>query len=809
MLLWDLPGICRVGDVAGCPIGSHCVGAEFGEWGRCEKDPPECHVGDESCQEGYVCVGIQSTTNGAPGACQPLPECTPRHFLCGLVCCDEMTERCSNQGQCELLGPCERKPNGFPCDDGEGVCKMGECLPKPPPDECAEQQDGATCDNDNGVCEWGDCVPRLRDFHILLTQQRAVVPLRADGAVANDPHADWVGPGSAQMHVTAKGPGAGTDLYVQTYLGLLDPSACDVHCLGSSCEWTCTLPAGWAGPLSETVVEVGIGTQTAQLWTYKVSLEPPRIVFNVPQTAALGDILRVCVAVTTLDAPLSYSDASMELWNNTVLLPLNWIESSKSETGATTEKCWIAQLPLTLAWAGTGPLSTQLHVDAQAVDTVGRATTEVYDGTLTLTRLACDTVISSAVTTPLVFVGERLAFAAGTNLYFFEPDICAVTAGSPLVAGTMRTPMVALGDGSLAVATASNAGPAEKRNRLFTVDAATQYPEFVDSECVIGTSAGTAATAQFDKGLSLLSLSPARLAAPANADSNTVLVAYTPSEANEADRCIGSASMNAVALTTAQSTTSSEVLAVYDSSLSTWRFNGSAWTPGSWSSVHTLPTGTLTGVGLNGGNIWLSGHPAASQPFLQLWQNGATSPTTLPISTTIVTPTGSSTYTASYVGPAAVDSQDRAYMVSYGPLAGSGSSYVLLRLNANGTGIVGTAFPTGSTGDIVGSPLLGNPLPGSNPEVYVVRGNGRVVAFDAETLAQLWMTELGFHVPVVAQPVLVGNTLWVVGTQGQVRGIRVASDGLSRTAKWPKAFHDNCNTSSDFITPTNMPVCFE
>jgi hypothetical protein len=109
----------------------------------------------------------------------------------------------------------------------------------------------------------------------------------------------------------------------------------------------------------------------------------------------------------------------------------------------------------------------------------------------------------------------------------------------------------------------------------------------------------------------------------------------------------------------------------------------------------------------------------------------------------------------------------------------------------------------------VGSPLLGEPLSGHPTEVYVVTINGKVRAFHAESLELLWEEPLGITVAPGAQPVLVGNTLWVVGAGGEVRGVRVGSNGLNRDAQWPKAFRDNCNTSSKLVTKDNMPSCFE
>jgi hypothetical protein len=106
-------------------------------------------------------------------------------------------------------------------------------------------------------------------------------------------------------------------------------------------------------------------------------------------------------------------------------------------------------------------------------------------------------------------------------------------------------------------------------------------------------------------------------------------------------------------------------------------------------------------------------------------------------------------------------------------------------------------------GPSVGSPLLGHPGgtsqdSASPAEVYVVTTTGTVQAFDTTTatLEPRWVQNLGIRISPTAQPVLVGSTLWVVSSSGEVRGVQVNSNGLSRSAQWPKAFRDNCNSSS-------------
>jgi len=109
----------------------------------------------------------------------------------------------------------------------------------------------------------------------------------------------------------------------------------------------------------------------------------------------------------------------------------------------------------------------------------------------------------------------------------------------------------------------------------------------------------------------------------------------------------------------------------------------------------------------------------------------------------------------------------------------------------------------------VGSPILAKGREGSLPEVYVVDTEGNVYAFSSADLLLLWSLPLGIKINEKAQPLLVGDTLWVVGTRGQVRGVRVNASGLDREAHWPKHLKDNCNSSNVHSSAqTGLPGCF-
>jgi|GEM_PF-1389164 len=110
---------------------------------------------------------------------------------------------------------------------------------------------------------------------------------------------------------------------------------------------------------------------------------------------------------------------------------------------------------------------------------------------------------------------------------------------------------------------------------------------------------------------------------------------------------------------------------------------------------------------------------------------------------------------------------------------------------------------------IVGSPILGNPQFDS-PEFYVVTTSGHVLAYRVSDFRLLWQLSTGIaNISFTAQPLLVGNDLWLLGTRGEVAAVRVSSNGLSREAHWPKHLHDNCNTGNAGVSAANLRACVE
>jgi outer membrane protein assembly factor BamB len=225
------------------------------------------------------------------------------------------------------------------------------------------------------------------------------------------------------------------------------------------------------------------------------------------------------------------------------------------------------------------------------------------------------------------------------------------------------------------------------------------------------------------------------------------------------------------------------------------------WQPlnsGSWQGggpvEDSITAGALTspsGLAAADGNVWLSGLG------LQRWD----------FSAKLDSPDAPSPLVdvqSTKTSPAAVDSQGRAYVVVQ---TSDGHELRRFAAQANNSNQEAFAVLPGYSSP-VGSPLLGEPMDDSPAEVYVVTTSGTVLAFRADTLALLWKTELGVSLSTTAQPLLVGNVLWTAGLRGEMSALRVGSQGLNRSAHWPKAFHDNCNTSSRQATWDNMPGCF-
>ena len=778
---------CRVNVQGGCDTADawECTATGTGTQGKCE-DVAKCRLqsATKDCGgNGWECKALTSgsTTTDAPGECKDVAECRVG------------TKPCQNDEFCvatsletDTAGECKDDTAGVLCDVAAPSCLQGQV--------CAENPANPT----ENICRHGE----LMGGAVVAIISEVSLSIAGQQVSAST---GWVGPGAATLHVRTRGPDADKNLSVLTDVAVTcDPVA--GKCEAEDCTWSCSLPAGWAGvglTGSSTAVTVRIGTGKEQVLTYRRSVEEPTFRIE-PKPAALGEALEVCVTATATNASVAKLEADFEL--KVGGSPEGtWTQSSLSNLAANVQQqCWTTPLPVTNA-------AITLTVLAEAEDTLGNVGTDTYDSAskpLALTRISsCQVNVAATVSAPLAFSKGRLVFGAGDGLYFLDTQTCA--APVRLQTGAVQGPMVVLGN-DIALALG--------REGLAVVSEAMQGAPVM--HCLPGN--GSHAGAVFDKGLSVagigngVSHSHWRLAAPANAyaQDKAVLLAYTPSEEG-LRRCVGTTVLDAtVALTPAQNSDAS-VFALHGTALSTWKLpQSNPWNEEAWSVGDTGIKGTLAGIALDNTipSLWLSasapvtGGQTSAPVVFQLWGVDEAAP---------IEPDLENTRTFG-ISPAAIDSQGNAYVVvSINGLAGF-SGYDLLRLDAVGDVKARHRLAAG-TGNVAGSPILGKPVSGGQAEVYVVSAgtsanqSGKVIAFAANAStgdAPLWTVELGFPVSKTAQPVLAGNTLWVVGTGGQVRGIRVNSNGLSDTAQWPKAFRDNCNTSSKLVTPTNYSGCF-
>jgi len=853
----------QTGELGVCKENPECVavtGCKYTEAMECNEgvcvDKAKCRVGvsQESCDtsDGWACEGA-STTVGTPGECKDKAECrvgaqggceTADGWECKATATGTGTQgKCEDVAECRLQSAtkgcggngweCKALTSGSTTTDAPGECKdVAECrvgtkacqsgvciaasLETDAAGECKTETAGALCEVANPICLKGQvCAenPANPSQNICRHGELvsgAVVAVISEvnlsiGGQQVSASTGWVGPGAATLHVRTRGPAANTNLSVRTTVAeTCNPVA--GKCEAEDCTWSCSLPAGWAGvglTGTSTAVTVSIGTGTEQVLTYRRSVEKPTFRIE-PKPAVLGEVLEVCVTATATNASVAELEAVFEL-NVGGSIVGTWTPGTPSNLAANVQQqCWTTTLPVTNA-------AIALTAQADAEDTLGNVGTATYDSAskpLTLTRISsCQANVAAAVSAPLAFSNGRLVFGAGDSLYFLDTQTCA--APVRLQTGTVQGPMVVLGN-DIALALG--------REGLAMVNASMQGAPVM--HCLPGTASHEGAV--FDKGLSVAGIgngvghSHWRLATPANAyvQNKAVLLAYTPNEEG-LRRCVGTTALDAtVALTPAQNSDAS-VFALHGTALSTWKLpQTNPWTEEAWSVSDTGIKGTLAGIALDNTipSLWLSANAPvtpASVPapaVFQLWGVGDATPEV---------PDLENTRTFG-ISPAAIDGQGNAYVVvSINGLAGF-TGYELLRLDAVGEVKARHRLAAG-TGNVAGSPILGKPVAGGQAEVYVVSAgtannqSGKVIAFAANAstgAAPLWTVELGFPVSQTAQPVLAGNTLWVVGTNGQVRGIRVSSNGLSDTAQWPKAFRDNCNTSSKLVTPSNYSSCF-
>ena len=315
-----------------------------------------------------------------------------------------------------------------------------------------------------------------------------------------------------------------------------------------------------------------------------------------------------------------------------------------------------------------------------------------------------------------------------------------------------------------------------------------------------------------------------RLAAPANDGANTRLRMYNPFDINNDTRCIASPAASSlpgpvVAPLAWYANNGKEWAAVVygaaDSpkTFAQWTFAGEA---GPWAEDAASVVGT-SGSALSGiptridglavgrsGDLWVSGAGTGAPAFMRIVWKAATAKIPL-------TPLSLLVMLLETYSPAAIDSEGNAHVVrskADQPIGSIDFRYQLMSYSFDaGTGSPDAPYNTSAfimSYPPVGSPILAAPVPGGPHLIYVVSTTGTIYAYALKDLKLLWTLSTGIELHPNAQPLLVGSTLWLVGKQGQVRGVSVPANGLDATALWPRHLHDNCNSSNSLM---KMPEC--
>jgi len=761
---------CRVGE-DGCPENLVCAGrdnAKPGELGQCApSDRPQCLVGDGSCNEGHVCDG---QALHMPGRC--------REETLGTSCTTDAG--CTFGTVCESLG-------------GPSICRPGGRLPS------------------------GEVVAALKSFQ-LLQEGNALLPAQVNGGEIH-PHPGFVREGEnlpTTVYMVTQGPGSG-----EGSLWLDNAPACATmrpQCTANSCKWTCPLPPSWEGTGKARLATfrwVFGRAKVEHTWRYLVGPlpKPSLALVGNPSSVLAGDTMRMCATLSPLEVLLPSPPSSLHLFH--LHLANMDVEKLLKKTLESTQEVPLTSEPATRESPSRMCRKFQLPLNAESGDVHIEASVDIantaghFMGTArpshptSLTRIECTQALTPALadaaTQPLAMSGRFLLIGAdgGTNTLERNNSLYLLDTARCILSGNLRTgatqgPMVVLGEtGEVAMATRGTGGPSGRtapRLLLVRVSPQLAFPRSASEDCVVGTATGTFSGARFSQGLALLSF-PSHatgtwhLAAPANHDTNnqTQLMAYAPWGATSAERCKPSETVARPFLSPLVHKASGTVAGVHATNTTEWHWEAEA----GWTRQTTY-----------------AGDGMANPSFMAV--------------------TGEDSVWAGdlYAGESAVaiDAGGRAYMLKFA----SSSLLQLWRYAANAKPRDppegSTSLPSG-TFVPVGSPLLGEPLADSAAELYLVSTDGKVLAFEAESLRLLWTEQLRnadrepLKISPTAQPVLVANangsgTLWVTGIRGEIRGIRVASQGLSRLAQWPKAFRDNCNTSSKQVTPSHMPGCF-
>ena len=750
------------------------------------------------------------------------------------------------------------------CGPDLGTCKLGKIGDCPQGTVCYAA--GSNAKGAEGQCvvgeldEEGRLKVTIKSWKLVRGDEE-IVPLRLDAAeqalagVLNEdnPDASWVGKRAVELHLAATGSADVEKSLEVTAAGTVHRcSPVPGKCRTANCEWLCNLPEGWAGKGPVVEVEIKLGEQgLKRKRLYRVSLEP-RVRFEVLDAASILPGKEVVFCITREEAEVtpvhSWEIQSLKLTQETSRGVAQTLIGWKSEpSDVENQACWRSTFPLT---AKLGAVDAQLKASIVMRDMAGDAIQTDHSVDFKWKRLLCSADAISeaeAEVPPLALTPSGLVFGLGNRLYAYDSN--CETRSLPLHTGIIRGSMVVLGDTHRMALTTLGGGPSQREGTRMTVVNTEKTLKFEASAGVMECHLNSRDASNrrffvdgllFDKGLTLFQVgrggNDARewhLAAPANppldSDDDAYLASLTldgrwPS--TPSSRCHATYHMSdtrpPIFLTPVQPRAgvySKEALVVSQflhplrgtPTLLYWEpyENTGRWNLGApvKDSFTTDTVEEATGLAAAGSHaaayvarVWLSGRG------LQRWDILVNKPSEGVVS---VLPPSVKT------SPAVVDSLGHAYVVvdttPHWPET-TPHVYELRRIAPDDNhSAVRVSLPGGVAGP-VGSPILGQPLGESPAEIYVVTTQGTVLAFSV-TMELLWTLELGMPVSATAQPVLTGNVLWIVGTRGEVRALRVGSNGLNRQAPWPKAFRDNCNTSSrqstpDSASPFALPNCF-
>jgi len=695
-----------------------------------------------------------------------------------------------------------------------GARALDDVKEPPPVEKCQDMPEGqGTCTPD----ELGATVLEVVSWK-LLQEGEEVVPLRDVGVEADNPQAGWLGAGAGHMELVAEGAGGGGGLRVWTEN---HEAVCTLQKKAEGLErytWSCVFPAGFAGEGPTVEVQVELGEAVAQKRVYRAEPLPPELTVTTQGNGVLGTTLTLCAkAEDRPGAPansVSLDNIVLEMDGSFLVLP--WTED---EGNTPTHKCLSALLPLELNDLGTLDWS----VDVTVTDVAHNKASSKKAGHWVLGRIAThvSTGIGGALM-PLAWSNNRLVIGTSNQVYFYNSDNQNFENGAPPHVGTL-TGLSVLGDsGRVAISTQASVSVVGMNGQPSSANCPSNQ-------------GGAGSNAEFVHGLSLLSVGNAdgtgnwRFAAPLNdtrASSNAnELLAYIPN-ASSPNHCRWSSPFHGNVIAPLVGLDEPLELMVirqepdgvspvlvrqrkYDAATSTWENEVTA----GGIQVDLLQ---IFGAAANrvsdsatAWHFWVTAQ----------WENIATDASGFDLmrgrtdqGTAVLSPEATTS-----IGALALDFKGRAYavvkLVTGDYELHSHPDYATVDTTSSDDRKV--ALPPTSAAP-VGSPILGQPPSGleADAEVYVLMTDGTLHAFTMEDLTPLWTQPLlsttgqPISIAPTAQPVLKGNKLWLMSTEGELYAVVVNSDGLHKTAHWPRMLRDNCNSSSHVSTPGNLPSCF-